>query len=176
MDTLDLKKIIRTIPDWPKKGIMFRDITTLLKNPKAFHYVIEKLADRYSFMKIDSVVGIESRGFILGGALAHCLRRGFIPVRKPGKLPHKTDKVEYELEYGSDALEMHLDAIQPGEKVLLIDDLLATGGTCKAAIDLVEKRSGKVIECAFIIELLDLKGREKLKGYSVYSMVQFEEK
>jgi adenine phosphoribosyltransferase len=171
---MDLKKVIRTIPDSPKKGIMFRDITTLLSNPEAFQYVIDHLVERYKDKDIDFVVGIESRGFILGGALAHQLGKGFIPVRKPGKLPHHTESIEYELEYGVDALEIHLDALHDGAKVLLVDDLIATGGTLKAAVDLVEKVGGTIVDCAFVVELPDLKGREKVPNYPVYSMVSFE--
>ncbi len=171
---MDLKNVIQTIPHFPKLGIMFRDITTLLNNKDAFQCVIEHLAERYQERDIDYVVGIESRGFILGGALAHRLGKGFIPVRKPGKLPHHKISVEYELEYGIDRLEIHLDALHKGARVLLVDDLIATGGTLKAAIELVEKVGGVVEECAFIVELPELKGREKAKGYPVYSIVNFE--
>jgi|SRR3989344_7148023 len=172
----NLKEKIRTIPNFPKPGIMFRDITTLLKDPEGFNNSINLFAERYKNKKIDIVAGIESRGFIIGGALAHKLGVGFVPIRKPGKLPGKTHKIEYELEYGKDALEIHQDAIKPGFNVLLIDDLIATGGSSLAAIKLIEKLCGKIYECAFIIELSDLKGREKLenKKQKVFSLIQFK--
>ncbi len=171
---IDLKGKIRTVPHWPKQGIMFRDITTLLKDPEGFNYVVEQFVNRYKNRKIDVVVGIESRGFILGGVVAKELGVGFVPLRKPGKLPAETEKVEYELEYGKDALEIHKDAISLGQNVLLIDDLLATGGTAKAAVELIEKLGGKIEEIAFIIDLPDLKGSEKLQGYNIFKMVDFE--
>lgn len=173
---MDLKSIIRTIPNWPKKGVMFRDITTLLKDAYAFNYVIDQFYERYRNEHIDFVAGIESRGFILAGAIAHRLHRGFIPIRKEGKLPAKTEKEHYELEYGKAAVEVHIDAVPKGSKVLLVDDLVATGGTCVAAINLIRKLSGEVVECAFIIELPDLHGREKIekKGCKVFSLVKFE--
>ncbi len=171
---VDLKSKIRTIPHFPKKGIMFRDITTLLKDPEGFHEVINQFVNRYKNKKIDIVVGVESRGFILGGALAHQLGCGFVPVRKPGKLPAKTTKIEYELEYGKDALEIHNDAIIPGQNVLIIDDLIATGGTAKATADLVKKLGGNIVELAFVVDLPDLKGKEKLSDYPVFTLVQFE--
>lgn len=173
---MNLKEVIRTIPDWPKKGIMFRDITTLIKDAKAFSYVIDKFYERYKNERIDLVAGIESRGFIFGGALAHKLHKGFVPIRKEGKLPHKTEKESYELEYGRATVEMHIDAIEKGAKVLLIDDLIATAGTLVAAINLIEKLGGQVVECAVIIELPDLHGREKVeaKGCKLYSLVKFE--
>ena len=173
---MDLKSVIRTIPNWPKQGVMFRDITTLLKDAKAFNYVIDKFYERYKNMDIGLVAGIESRGFIIGGAIASKLNRGFIPIRKEGKLPHKTEKNHYELEYGRAAVEIHIDAIQKGSKVLLIDDLIATAGTLGAAIGLIEKLGGEVVECAVIIELPDLHGRQKIegKGYKLFSLVQFE--
>jgi len=173
---MDLKSVIRTIPHWPKRGVMFRDITTLLKDAHAFNYVIDKLCERYKNVPIDLVAGIESRGFIIGGALAHRLNKGFIPIRKEGKLPHKTEKESYELEYGRATVEMHIDAIQKGSKVLLVDDLIATGGSLAAAINLIKKLGGEVVECAVIIELPDLHGREKIesKGYKLFSMVEFE--
>ena len=166
--------MIRTIPNFPKEGIMFRDVTTLLKDPIGFNYIIDKFVERYKEMDIDYVVGIESRGFILGGAIAHRLNKGFIPVRKPGKLPYNVDSIEYELEYGIDKLEIHLDALKQGDKVILIDDLLATGGTARAAVQLVEKRGAQVIEFGCVIELPELKGREKLNGYPIYKMIDFE--
>lgn len=172
---MDLKSSIRTIPDWPKKGIMFRDITTLLKDAKAFNHAVEKFYGMYKSRKIDFVAGIESRGFIIGGALAHRLNVGFIPIRKAGKLPSKTEKEEYELEYGRATVEIHNDAISNGDNVLLVDDLIATGGTAMAATNLIEKLGGKVEECAFIIGLPDLGGMEKLgKKYKVMTLVDFE--
>ena len=169
----DLKKYIRSIPDFPKKGILFRDITTLIGNKEKFKEVIDYLADRYADKKIDAVLAVESRGFIFGGALAYKLGAGFVPVRKKGKLPHKTYKAAYSLEYGEDTLEIHQDAIKPGARVLLIDDLLATGGTLDAVIDLVKKLKGEIAGIAFIIELEDLKGRSKLSDFPIYSMVQY---
>lgn len=169
-----LKKKIRTIPNFPKEGIMFRDITTLLGDPEGMRMVMEYFLVRYKGRKIDKVVGIESRGFIFGGALAYLLNVGFVPIRKKGKLPGETTSVTYELEYGTDTLEVHTDAIRPGENVLVIDDLIATGGSCKAAVDLVERLGGKVMECAFIVDLPDLKGKEKLKEYDIFTMVEFE--
>ncbi len=168
----DLKKYIRNIPDFPKKGILFRDITTLIGDKEKFKEVIDALAKRYSGKKIDAVLAVESRGFIFGGALAYKLGAGFVPVRKKGKLPHKTYKATYSLEYGEDTLEIHQDAIKPGERVLLIDDLLATGGTLGAVIGLVKKLKGEIAEIAFIIELKDLKGRSKLSDFPIYSMIQ----
>lgn len=173
---MDLKKVIRTIPNWPKQGVMFRDITTLLKDAKALNYVVDKFYERYKNVPIDLVAGIESRGFIIGGALASKLNKGFIPIRKEGKLPAKTENKHYELEYGRAAVEIHVDAIKKGAKVLLVDDLIATAGTLSASIDLIEKLGGGVIECAVIIELPDLHGREKIekKGHKLFSLVQFE--
>ena len=173
---MDLKSVIRTIPHWPKHGVMFRDITTLLKDAHAFSYVIDKFCERYKNMNIDLVAGIESRGFIIGGALAYRLNKGFIPIRKEGKLPSKTEKESYELEYGRATVEMHIDAIQKGSKVLLVDDLIATAGTLVASINLIKKLGGEVVECAVIIELPDLHGREKIegKGHKLFSLVQFE--
>lgn len=171
---MDLKSKIRTVPDWPKKGIMFRDITTLLQDKEAFKYAMDKFYERYKNKDIDIVVGIESRGFIFGSALAYLLGVSFVPVRKEGKLPHKTMKQEYALEYGNAVVEIHTDAIQKGQKVLICDDLIATGGTVMATIRLVELLGGEVIECAFLVELLDLKGREKLKGCNMFSLIEFE--
>jgi adenine phosphoribosyltransferase len=170
----NLKKYIRTIPHFPKQGIMFRDITTLLQHPKAFKKTCDALYKRYKGKKIDVVVGIESRGFVFGAVLAYKLGVGFVPVRKPGKLPYKTIKEEYELEYGRNTVEIHEDAIKKGQKVLIVDDLIATGGTVKAAIKLVEKLGGKVFECCFVVELPGLKGREKLEGYPVFNLIEFE--
>lgn len=165
---------IRAIVDFPKKGIIFRDITTAVKDPQAMRYMIDYLTERYKDERIDYVAGIESRGFIFGAALAYKLGAGFIVIRKPGKLPAETISQEYELEYGTDKIEMHADAVEPGKKVLVIDDLLATGGTVDAAAKLLKKAGANVVGAAFIIELTDLKGREKLKDLDVFSMVQFE--
>ena len=155
---------------------MFRDITTLLKDAQGFRNVIDEFVQRYTGVHIDAVVGLDARGFILGGALAHQLGVGFVPVRKAGKLPGETVSHEYELEYGTDKVEMHTDAIRAGDKVLVIDDLIATAGTALAAVALVKKLGGEIIECAFLVELLDLKGREKLEksGCRVFSLVEFE--
>jgi len=169
----DLKTFIRTVPDFPNPGILFRDITTLLKNPEAVKFTLKKLLELTDGLKIDKVVGIESRGFMFGCMIAERLNAGFIPVRKPGKLPAATVKETYELEYGTDSIEIHSDAITPGENVLLQDDLLATGGTAKAAVNLIEKLGGKVVQLSFIIELSFLKGREKLKGYDVRSLINY---
>ena len=169
----ELKRLIRDIPDFPKPGIVFKDITTLLSNKRGFSRAIDTLANRYIDRDIDLVVGIESRGFIVGAALAYRLGAGVILVRKPGKLPFKTHSTIYELEYGTDQLEIHQDAIKPGQQVLIADDLIATGGTIKAAVDLVEKLKGNIVECAFLIELEFLKGRKKLDGYPVFSLLKF---
>lgn len=170
---IDLKKHIRDIPDFPKQGILFRDITTLIGNREAFKTVIDSFVGRYKDKRIDAVVAAEARGFIIGGAIAYGLGVKFVPVRKKGKLPHKVIGASYELEYGTDSLYMHEDGISPGEKILVVDDLLATGGTAKAICELVEKLKGKVMEAAFMIELSDLKGRDKIKGYSVFSQVVY---
>jgi adenine phosphoribosyltransferase len=168
-----LKSKIRTIPDFPKKGIMFRDITTLLNDSDAFRRTINVFASRYNDKKIDVVAGIESRGFIFGGALAYKINARFVPVRKPGKLPYKTISQEYDLEYGKDKIEIHEDAIKKGDKVLIIDDLIATGGTAAAACDLIEKIGGKIYECGFVVELPELKGWEKIKR-SYFKIIEFE--
>lgn len=165
---------IRAINDFPKKGIIFRDITTAVKDPQAMRYMIDYLTDRYKDERIDYVAGIESRGFIFGAALAYKLGAGFVVIRKPGKLPAETISQEYELEYGTDKIEMHADAVEAGKKVLIVDDLLATGGTVDAAAKLLKKAGANVVGSAFIIELTDLKGREKLKDIDVFSMVQYE--
>lgn len=165
---------IRTVPNWPKKGVMFRDITTLLKDNEAMDKAIDMFVNRYKDKKIDLVAGIESRGFILGSILAYKLGVGFVPIRKKGKLPRETEKQEYELEYGKDIVEIHKDAIKKGQKVLLIDDLIATGGTASASCQLIEKLGGEIVECAFIIDLPDLKGKEKLFPRKVFSIVEFE--
>ncbi len=169
----DLKKHIRSIPDFPKPGILFRDITTLLNNPQAFKQAIDQLADRFKNQGITKVVGIESRGFLTAAPLAYLLGAGFIPVRKKGKLPYKVSSVSYELEYGQDSLEMHLDAVVKGEKVLIADDLLATGGTAGATCKLITQNGGLITGLGFLIELSDLKGREKLKPYDVFSLISY---
>jgi len=173
---MPLTSRIRTIPDYPKKGIMFRDITTLFKDPVGLRITVDQMAARYMDMKIDKVAGIEARGFIIGAALAYLLGVGFVPVRKKGKLPAETVGKDYELEYGVDRIEIHTDAIERGEKVLLVDDLIATGGTAEAAAELIGEVGGEVVECAFIIDLPDIGGSSKLreKGYKVFSLCQFE--
>jgi len=169
-----LQDAIRNIPDFPKKGIIFKDITTLLKDEELFARAIDMIARKYKTKKIDAVVCVESRGFLFGAAVAYALGVGVIPVRKKGKLPHKTHSVTYNLEYGQDTLEIHQDAFRKGANILVVDDLLATGGTTKAVIDLISKLGGRIIGIAFLIELLPLKGREKLKGYPVLSLIQDE--
>ena len=175
---MPIKSRIRSIPDYPKKGILFRDITTLIKDPVGFRLVIDSLTQHYlqEGMDFDVIVGIEARGFIIGGALSYALGKGFIPVRKPGKLPAEVVSQEYQLEYGSDTIEIHVDALVAGQRVLLVDDLLATGGTALAAAALVEKVGGIVAEMAFVVNLPDIGGERKLleKGYSVYSLTDFE--
>ena len=173
---MPIKSRIRTIENWPKKGIMFRDITTLLKDPVGLKICVDDFAKRYKNEDIDVVIGIDSRGFILGGALAYLLGKGFVPVRKKGKLPAKTEKQEYELEYGTDTVEIHTDSIKEGQKVLIVDDLIATGGTCLATIELVKKLGGNIHECAFIVDLPDLGGSKKLKkaGLNYYAQTFFE--
>ena len=166
-----LEKYIRNVPDFPEAGILFKDITTLLKEPGAFKRTIDMLCDRYSAKHIDKVVGIESRGFIFGSVVAYKLDAGFVPIRKPGKLPAETLRQEYALEYGTDAVEIHKDAIREGESVLMIDDLLATGGTMAASCDLVKQLGGRIVEVAFLIELDFLHGREQLKEYDVFTLV-----
>jgi len=174
MDIAELRAKIRDIKDFPTEGILFKDITTLLKDPPAFRSVLDMLASRYRDDRVDVVVGIESRGFIFGGALAHQLEAGFVPVRKLGKLPGKTIEVEYELEYGRDALAIHEDAIKAGQRVLVVDDLLATGGTMAATLRLVEQLGGKVVGVAFMIELGFLGGREKLRNYPLHSLIVYD--
>ncbi len=170
---MELKKFIRGIPDFPKKGILFRDITTLIKDANAFKSVIDAICEHYKDIKIDKVVSTEARGYIFGGALAYRLGSGLIPVRKPGKLPAQTFCEEYELEYGTDALEIHQDAIVEGERILVFDDLLATGGTALATCKLAERLGGKIIGVALLIELAGLKGIEKLKNYEVFSLIKY---
>jgi len=171
-----IKSLIRTIPHYPKQGIQFRDITTLLKDPIGFRIVIDELAKRYSDQKIDKVAGIEARGFIIGAALAYKLGVGFVPLRKPGKLPAETIGHYYALEYGADRVEIHTDSISQGERILLVDDLIATGGTSEAAALLIEKLGGEIVECAFVIDLPDLGGTKRLaqKGLKSFSLCEFE--
>lgn len=173
---MPIKSRIRTIPDWPKKGVMFRDITTLIKDPIGFKLVIDDFHKRYRNMDVTSVVGIESRGFIIGGALAYLLGKGFIPVRKKGKLPFDTEEESYDLEYGTATVEIHKDAVKKGDRVIIIDDLIATGGTALAACRLVEKLGGKVAEIAAIVDLPDLGGSKKIRdaGYTEFHLVEFE--
>lgn len=173
MSQLDLVSRIRDVPNFPKKGILFKDITTLLKDGPAFRQVIDTLARRVQGIEVDLVVGMESRGFIFAAPLAYQLGAGFVPVRKLGRLPATTISVEYELEYGTNTLEMHVDAIQPGQKVLIVDDLLATGGTVAATIELIERLGGTVQATAFLVELLFLKGRERLPDRQVISIIQY---
>lgn len=171
--TYDLKPFIRDIPDFPKKGIIFKDITPLLQNPNGLKEITERIAEHYRDKNIDLIVGIEARGFIIGAAVAHKLGVGFIPVRKPGKLPYKTASITYQLEYGTDTIEMHKDAIKPGQNILMVDDLLATGGTMAACCRLVESMEGNIVGCAFVIELTFLGGRKALQGYDIFSLIQY---
>ncbi len=170
----DLKSLIREVPDFPKAGILFYDITTLLKDKQGFRGVIDGLKSNYQQAAVDKVLGIEARGFIFAPALAYALGAGFVPVRKPKKLPSVCVSVTYDLEYGSDCLEVHKDAIEPGERVLVVDDLLATGGTARAATRLVEEVGGKVIGLGFVVELTFLHGRDKLAGFDVFSLLQYD--
>jgi len=173
-----VKDYIRTIPDFPLNGIMFRDVTTLFADARGFRMAIDQLLHPYAGTEIDKVVGLEARGFILGGAIAHQLSVGFVPIRKKGKLPGRTIEQPYQLEYGEAVMEMHDDVIQPGEKILLVDDLLATGGTAEAGINLIERTGGQVVGCAFVIDLPDLGGRTRLEhlGMNVFSLCSFEGK
>ena len=172
----DLRAAIRTIPDYPKPGIMFRDITTLLGNARAFRRTVDELVQPYAGLKVDKVAGIEARGFILGGAVAHQLSAGFVPIRKKGKLPHATVSIAYSLEYGLDEMEMHEDAVQKGERVILIDDLIATGGTATAAVKLLQRIGADVVAAVFVIDLPDLGGADKLRalGVPVRTLIGFE--
>jgi adenine phosphoribosyltransferase len=174
---MPIKSKIRTVPNYPKRGIMFRDITTLLKDPVGFRLVIDTLVQRYSRREYeyDTIVGIESRGFIIGAAMSYALGKGFIPIRKKGKLPAEVESQEYALEYGTDRIEIHKDALKPGERVLLVDDLLATGGTALAAAALIEKLGAVVAEMVFVVDLPDVGGRKKLqdKGYSLFALTEF---
>ena len=174
MNTAELRAKIRDIKDFPTEGILFKDITTLLKDGPAWASVIDHLAAKYQRGLIEIVVGVESRGFIFGGAVAHQLEAGFVPVRKRGKLPGPTIEEEYELEYGKDVLAIHEDAIRPGQKVLVVDDLLATGGTMAATLRLIERLGGKVVGTVFLIELAFLKGRERLRGYDVDALITYD--
>lgn len=169
----DLKEMIREVPDFPKPGINFYDITTLLKNPTGLKRTLDALKERYKGSQIDTVVGIEARGFFFAPAVAYSLGAGFVPVRKPGKLPYKTRQVEYALEYGTDKLEIHEDAIQPGQRVLIVDDVLATGGTAKAVADLVDQSGGTLAGLSFVIELDFLKGRDRLVGQDIFSLLHY---
>ncbi len=173
---MSIKSLIRTIPHYPKQGIMFRDITTLLKDPVGFKLTIDDLARRYADAKPDKIAAIESRGFIIGGPLAYKLGVGFVPIRKKGKLPAETIGHDYQLEYGYDRVEMHVDAVQSGDNVLLVDDLIATGGTAEAAATLIEQAGGKVMECCFVVDLPDIGGKARLqaKGYKVFALCEFE--
>jgi adenine phosphoribosyltransferase len=173
---MPIKSRIRTIPHYPHQGIMFRDITTLLKDPIGLRATVQELAKRYRDVKIDKVVGIESRGFIVGTPLAYELGLGFVPIRKRGKLPAETVGRDYQLEYGSDRIEIHIDAIQKGDRVLLVDDLIATGGTAEAAVGLIEDMGGEVVECCFVIDLPDIGGRARLEklGQKVFALCEFE--
>jgi adenine phosphoribosyltransferase len=170
----ELKKLIREVPDYPKPGILFYDLTTLLQDKKGFHTLIEKLCDKFIGKHIDVVAGIEARGFIFAPALAYRLGAGFVPVRKPNKLPWKTEQVTYQLEYGTDKLEIHQDAVKRGEHVLVCDDLLATGGTAAAAVKLIRGLGGQVTGAVFAVELSFLNGREKLNGTEVFSLIQYD--
>jgi adenine phosphoribosyltransferase len=170
---VDLKKFIRDVPDFPKKGIVFKDITPLLKSPKAFQYLMDLWIQRYKEYSLTAIVAMESRGFIFGSALASHLGVSFIPVRKPGKLPWKTIQETYDLEYGKDTLEIHADSIAPGDKILVVDDVLATGGTAAATIKLIERSGGHVVEVCFLIDLSFLNGRQKLKSTPVFSIIQY---
>lgn len=173
---MSIKSLIRTIPHYPKQGIMFRDITTLLKDPKGLQLLVDGLAEQYTSQKIDKIVGIEARGFVIGAAVAYKLGVGFVPIRKSGKLPAHTYQHEYALEYGSDVMEIHQDAIADGERVLLIDDLIATGGTAIAAVSLINQLGGNIVGCAFVIDLPDLGGMQKLRhlGLPTFALCQFE--
>jgi adenine phosphoribosyltransferase len=170
---MDLKKYIRDIPDFPQKGVLFRDITTLLKESEPFKYVVDKIVDNYRNRGVDKLASVEARGYIFGGVIAYLLNCGFVAVRKPGKLPAETVRMEYILEYGKNVIEIHKDAIIPGERVLVFDDVLATGGTVQATCKLIEKLGGTIVGCAFIGDLTYLNGREKLEGYEVFSLVEY---
>ncbi len=171
---MNLKEKIRTIPDFPKKGIMFRDITTLLADPEAMEHTVSLMSERYDAQKVDKVAGIESRGFIFGALLAQRLNAGFIPIRKEGKLPFETVKEEYDLEYGTDCVEIHRDAIDAGDNVVIVDDLVATGGTILASINLIQKLGANVVGVSYVIDLPDVGGREKIREFNPHYLVEFE--
>lgn len=171
---MDLKDKIRNVPDFPKKGIVFRDITTLLSDGDAFKYSVDRMTEQYKGKEIDLVLGAEARGFIFGALIAYNLGIGFIPVRKPGKLPYKTCQTSYDLEYGQNVLQMHIDAVKKGDRVLIVDDLVATGGTAKAKADLVEKMGGEVVGFCFLIELEFLNPRKLLEGYDIFSLIKYD--
>ena len=173
---MDFKSVIRAIPDYPKPGIMFRDVTTLLGHPRAFRAAVDAMVQPYAGQRIDKIAGIEARGFILGGAVAHQLSTGFVPVRKKGKLPHTVIGEDYDLEYGKDRVEIHVDAVNKGDRVVVVDDLIATGGTCFAAIKLLERAGAVVVGCSFVIDLPELGGAGKLRalGHAVAALVEFE--
>ena len=173
---MPIKSRIRTVPHYPHEGIMFRDITTLLKDPVGLRTTIQEIAKRYQSIEIDKIAGIESRGFIIGAPVAYALSKGFVPIRKQNKLPAQKVGRDYQLEYGADRIEIHIDAIQPGDKVLLIDDLIATGGTAEAAVGLIQEMQGHVVECCFVIDLPDVGGRSRLEsmGCKVFSLCEFE--
>jgi len=172
-ESIALAPYIRDIPDWPRSGILFRDITPLLANPKAFPAAVAALCEPWRYAGVEYVAGVEARGFIFGAAVAAQLKAGFIPIRKKGKLPYQTERVTYDLEYGTDCVEMHQDAVPPGAKVLMVDDLLATGGTMRAACQLIEKVGGQVVGITFLIELTDLHGRDRLAGYRVHAVISY---
>jgi adenine phosphoribosyltransferase len=176
INRMPIKSHIRTVPHYPHHGIMFRDITTLLKDPVGLRTTIQEIANRYINIKIDKVAGIESRGFIIGAPVAYQLGKGFVPIRKQNKLPAETIGRDYQLEYGSDRIEIHVDAIQPGDRILLIDDLIATGGTAEAAVGLIQDMGGEVVECCFVIDLPDVGGRTRLEnlGCKVFALCEFE--
>jgi len=171
---MNLKDSIRSISNWPIEGVIFRDLTTLMQDPEAYRNACDVFYDRYINLNIDKVVGIDARGFVFGAVLAYQLNVGFIPVRKKGKLPYKTVSEEYTLEYGKNTVEMHEDSISQGEKVIIIDDLIATGGTIEAAVKLVKKLGGDILECGFIVELPELKGRDKIKDQNIFTICEFE--
>lgn len=169
-----IKSKVRSIPDWPIEGVIFRDITTLLQDPKAHREVCAIFYDRYANQQLDKIVGIDARGFLFGSVLAYNLDIGFVPIRKKGKLPYKTISESYALEYGTETVEIHEDALTKNERVVIVDDLMATGGTIAAAVNLVEKLGGEILECAFVVELPDLNGKSKLNGQKVFSIIEFE--
>ena len=170
---MDLKQYIRDIPDFPVEGILFRDITPLMQEPTAFRYVIDRMAEYYEGQDIDVILGIEARGFLIGAPLAYRLGKPFVPIRKEGKLPYETRSMKYALEYGQNVVEVHTDAVSKGQRAIILDDLLATGGTMAAGAELVESMGGEVAGLGAVIELIDLDGRERLSGYGVYSLVQY---